>query len=105
MPDLRPHPAAGGMHRVDHPLPAGERGSAVEERDARVIAGRRAVDHRALRQDQTHLALGATPVVGGDVLARHALRRERTRHRRHDDAVLQLERLQPKGLEQGIGVW
>jgi len=89
---------------IDHPLPARQRGLAVEERNAGVVAGGRPVDHRALGEDQPDVALGAAPVIGRDVVARHAFRREGAGHRRHDDAVLQGERFHAEGLEQGVDV-
>ena len=102
MPQLRAHAAAGSMHRLDHPLPAGQRGLPVEERDVRLVARGRTVDHRPLGQDQADAVLGAAAVVRGHVLARHASGREAARHRRHHDAVGQRQRLVAERAEQDV---
>jgi hypothetical protein len=104
VPDLRAHLAAGGVNLVEDALPAGERGGAVKERNPRLVARRRPLDDRAFGQDQPDPAFGAPPVVGGDVLPGDAVRREGARHRRHDHAILQLQRLEAKGYKQRVDV-
>jgi hypothetical protein len=89
VPKLRPDPSAGRMHGLDDARPAGQRGLAMEVGYAGVVRRGGPVDDRALGDDEADVVLGASPVVRGDVLSRHAAGGERARHRRHHDAIAQ----------------
>jgi hypothetical protein len=101
VPDLGRDQATDGVDLVHHLAPF-RQGLAVEDRNSRVVAGRRTLDHRALGDDQAHPALGAAAVVTGHALGRDAARREGPGHRRHDDAIGQRQPLDGEGTEQGV---
>jgi hypothetical protein len=103
VPELRRHHAAGGVHLVDHRLPGGKFGLAMEARHVRIVQRGRPGRPRALGNDQADLALRATAVIGGDVVGGHAARRLRTGHRRHNHAVGKLQTLEAEGFEQSVG--
>ncbi len=102
VPELRRHHPAGRVHRVDDLLPDLQRFAAPEVRHLGIVGRRRPLDHRAFGHDQTDLRGGSAGVVVDHSLGRSAVRGLRARHGGHDDAVLELERLQPERLEQGV---
>ena len=91
MPELGPDPSADRLHGPDHLRPARKRLGAVEVRHRWVVAGRRPVDQRGLGDDQPAVLRGPTCVIGRGLGAKHAFGRERSRHRRHHQAVGQLK--------------
>ncbi len=97
MPELWSHLAARGVHRVDDALPPGQRLLPPEERNVRVVRRAPATCERPFGQDEPHVRSRAPAVVGDVVVVREAARRARARHRRHHDAVLELE---PTDLER-----
>jgi hypothetical protein len=105
VPELRKDDPTRRVHLVDDVLPSRQRRLAVQHRDVTLVetgvAQRRGMlDADSLGDDQSGLALGPAPVVGGDIRARHTARRELPRHRRHDDAILQCQTAHGKGAEQ-----
>ncbi len=100
VPQLRRNLAAGGVHGINNLLPAGQRLVTIEVGHIRVAVGRDVIHHGAFGDDQTDTGFGAATVVVDHRLIRHALGREVTGHRRHHDAVGQLQIAQSEGLEQ-----
>ncbi len=90
MPELRRDLAARGMHFAQHLGPALER-VAVEQRHVRIARRRRMLGRGTFGDDQTDATFGTPSVIGRDVLTRDTAWRERARHRRHDDAIRELE--------------
>jgi len=89
VPQLQGDLAAGAMHGLGHPLPAGDLRLAMDARRAR-IAVRLGTDRRRLGEDQT--GAGALPVILGHQRRGHVARpRAIARQRRHHDAVSQLD--------------
>jgi hypothetical protein len=102
VPELGRDLAASVVDRIDHLAPAVER-LAVEVRDPGVVDRGRAVDPRALRQDQADLVLRPAAVVLHHIRAGLVIGREGPRHRGHDDPVGELERLVGERAEEGVG--
>ena len=96
MPQLHDDLAAGLVNRVGHPLPSSQGVLAPEPGHFRIVAGGRPLDHRAFGDDQADACRGPTPVVGRHIVPRHAARRMRAGHGRNDDAMGQIDGLQPE---------
>src|SRR6185312_16330469 len=102
MPKLRENLPAGAVHGGSDALPAGEGCIAVHVGNPRVEPGRVVRDIRALGDDQANSALGAAVVIGRHIIARNTVRRERARHRRHDDSVREIQVVQGEWSKQSF---
>ena len=102
MPELRRDLATGGMHGVDHLLPAGQGVFAVKARYGFVAVGSRVADGGALGDDQADAGSGAATVVFRDLGSGDATGREGAGHRCHDQAGRQLELTELERVEEGL---
>jgi len=92
------------VNLVHHLLPACERRFAMEAGHVRLIERGRTADPGRLCDDEADAILRAAAIVAGDLGGRHATRRHGASHRRHDNAVRQVEGVQPVGTEQDVDI-
>ena len=104
MPELRTHLAAGRMYGIDHTLPARERLFSPEQRNVGVIGGAFAARERALGKNEADVARRAARVIADVVIVGKRARRTCARHRRHHDAILELQATNAKGTKQRCDV-
>jgi hypothetical protein len=91
MPELWEDPAPGLVHLIDNVPPAVKGILAKEARRVGIVRCSIRIDERALGYNEADIIFGTPTVVARDVLSWNATRRERSGHRRHDDAVFQLK--------------
>ena len=91
VPQLRHDPAARGVHGVRHHAPRRHGLRTVEARDRGVVDRRGVVHADALGDDQPGTACGAGRVVVPVDLVGQSARAAHPRHRRHDQAVGQVQ--------------
>ncbi len=96
VPKLRENPPAGRMDLLGNPPPSGQGLRTVEVWNVGIEARHGMIDQRSLGDDQRDAAFRAPAIIGGHIRAWHAVGRERTRHRRHHDAIRKRQAFQLK---------
>ena len=103
VPELRGDEAIIIMNLVDDTFPAGERISAVEVRNVRVIRGPAPLHCGAFGDNQADIGSRPARIIVRHILARCATRRLAARHGGHDDAVWQVQRFDLERFEKRAG--
>src|ERR1035437_36187 len=91
------------MNLVNHGLPSPEGLPAIKMGNVRIIGGRRAIDHGALRYDQPNFPFSAARIIVRHIRRWHPPGRKRARHRSHDNPVLEFKGLQLEWPEELMG--